>query len=176
VQGPAVAVRSGRQGEGGGVGAGVGLGEREGGHDVAGHDPGQPALAGGVVAGLQDGVGAEPLERQRRLGLGVDRGERLAEQAQLHGRGIAPWHTGLPGLTGLAGLAGLAAEQPAQEAGVTERLDQRPVDRPVHGRDVGQRPGRPGARPHGVLLLAGRESERRPAAHASDHTGDRIAP
>ena len=99
MQGPAVAVGPRLEGERGGVRAGVGLGQREGRYDVAARHAGQPAVAGGVVAGLEDRVGAEPLQRQRGLGLGVDLGQRLAEQAQLHRGRVA------------RRLVGLAAEE-----------------------------------------------------------------
>ena len=72
-----------------GVRAGVGLGQRERGYDVAARHAGEPAVAGRVVAGLEDRVAAEALQRERGLGLGVDRREQLAEQAQLHRRGVA---------------------------------------------------------------------------------------
>ena len=94
---------------------------------------------------------AEPLQGERGLGLGVDRGERLAEQAQLHGGRVA------------RGLLRRSPEQPAQQPGPAQRFDQGPVDRAVHGLDA-REAGRHRPHPRGVLLLRGGQPERRSRA------------
>ena len=163
VQRPAVTVRPCLEGEGGGVRAGVGLGECERGYDVAAHDAGQPALAGGLVARLEDRVGAEALKSQRRLGLRVDLREPLAEQAQLHRGRVAGW------------VAGLATEEGPEQAELAQPGDQRPVDRAVDGWDVREVRSNP-AYPLQELLLAGGQPVVSCAfAHVADHTGDVIA-
>ena len=98
------------------------------------------------------------------------RGQRLAEQAQLHGRRVA------------GGLVGLAAEQAAEQSELAHPPDQRPVDRAVHGRDVGEVAGHAAYPLQEVLLLRGEaevglgrlDSTR--CAHAADHTGDAMLP
>ncbi len=172
VQRPAVAVRPRLERERAGVGTRVGLGQRERRDDVTARDAGDPAVTGDVGPGLEDRVGPESLEGEGGLRFGVDRGEHLAEQAQLHGGRIA------------RGLVRRSPEEPAQEPGPSQCLDQGPVDRTVHGLDALETGGR---RPHprGVLRLRGGQPERchgvdgsvgRGSAHAADHTGDRIAP
>ena len=108
---------------------------------VAGHHAGQPALARRVAAGLEDRVGAQPLQGERGLGLGADRGQGLAQQAQLHRGGVARQ------------LVAGAAEQPAQQPGGARSAQQRAVDRAVHGLDLHQALGGHLAHPRGVLLL-----------------------
>ena len=83
------------------------------GDGVAGHDTGDPALTGDVGPGLEDRVAAQPLEGERGLGLGGDGGQRLAQQAQLHGGRVA------------GRLVGGAAEEAAQQPVLAQRFDQR---------------------------------------------------
>ncbi len=163
MQRPAVTVGPRLQGEGGSVRAGVGLGEGERGYDVAAHDAGQPALAGGGVPGLEDRVGAEALQRERRLGLGVDLGQALAEQAQLHRRRVARL------------LAGIAAEQVPQQAQLAEPRDERAVDGAVDGRDVREVRGHASYPLQELLLAGGQPVVSRAFAHVADHTRDVIA-
>ncbi len=163
MQRPAVTVRAGLEGEGSGVRAGVGLGKSERRYDVAAHDPGQPAPAGGVVPGLEDRVRAEALQRQRRLGLGVDLRQPLTEQAQLH-RGRVP-----------RCLVGLAAEQGAEQTELAQPRDQRAVDGTVDGRDVREVRGDPAYPLQEVLLARGQPVVSHAFAHVADHTGDVIA-
>ena len=152
-------VAVGPQGQPCGVGAGVRLGQGEAGDGLAGDHTRDPALDRGRLPRLQDRVAPEPLEGQRGLRLGGDGGEGLAQQAQLH-RGRVP-----------RSLLGCPAEQAAQEAVVSERAQQRPVDGPVDGRDLRQVLAGHPAHPGDVLPLA-----RAQGVGVLHHAADAIAP
>ncbi len=176
VEGPAVTVGPRLEVERAGVTAGAGLRQGEARHDETARDRGQPLVTGRAVARLEDRVGAQPLQGQRGLGLGVDGGERLPEQAQLHRRRVA------------RGLVGLAPEQPAQQAELAHPTDQRAVHRPVHRRDVVQGAGHAAYPGEELLLLAGQAEGDRAVGrarrvvgracrdHAADHTVDAMSP
>jgi hypothetical protein len=71
-----------------------------------------------LASRLDDGVDAEPLKGQRGLRLRALDGQGLPEQAQLHRGDVA-----------LRGAPGPMGEQPGEEAALSERPNQRPIDR-----------------------------------------------
>ena len=98
-----VAVRLGAQRQGGDVRAGARLGERERRHRLAGREPRPPLVAKREPA--------EPLDRERRLGLGAVPRQPLPHQAELDG----------------AGAIGVPSNSRAEEAVLGHRPQQRAV-------------------------------------------------
>jgi hypothetical protein len=86
-QAEAVAVALGAQGEGRHVRARLRLREREGGHRLAARQPVAPRRHQLRPPVGEDRVRAEPLDRERRLGLGAAPREPLPDEAEVH-RGL----------------------------------------------------------------------------------------
>src|ERR1043165_1523011 len=82
----AVALALGAQAEARRIRAGLGLAERERGDGLAAGEARVPLLAHLRAAAAEDRIAAEPLERERRLGLGAAVGEALAQLAELDRR------------------------------------------------------------------------------------------
>ena len=108
----AVAVALCGEAESGDVRPGAWLGDRERRHRLTGADPGDPLVDDLRTAGREDGVRAQALEGECRLGGGAIARQPLPNQAQLEGgdRSIASQH---------------GREQPVR----CQRGDERPVDR-----------------------------------------------
>jgi len=143
-----VAVGGRRQRQGGGVRSGAGLRERKAGDRGPGHDLRDPAFHQRRRTRLEDRIAAQPLQRERGLGLGGDGRQRLAEEAQLQGGGVS------------GRLVRGAAEESAEQPVLAERDEQWAVDGAVDRFDREQVVGGDRADPGDVVL----------------HVRDRIAP